>query len=356
MHDGAPCELAGRQPACWIFTLAWILAILAALMLVVAAPFGDALSGFISGAFGGRRLAYLMATLSRATLIVGMAISVLLSFRAGLFNIGGEGQLVAGGLVSALTAILLPGPPLMVLLAALLAGMVAGMLWALLAGVLYVYVGVPLLVGSLLLNFPIRYIASYLVAHPFRDVQRHAAIASRAGRHMACLSPGGPTGRRHPLRRRDQHLGGHLQPRHLAWLPGAAERPLRRVCPHRRPPGPTSRPADARAERRHRRAGRGAGGVWRPPPLHRRHARPAALCVDRHHRRAAGRHDPLAGSLLRILLAAIQTGAAGMERTAGVPKEIALVMQAVIILFVASRVSGALLSSQNRQRASDDGS
>ncbi len=54
-----------------------------------------------------------------------------------------------------------------------------------------------------------------------------------------------------------------------------------------------------------------------------------------------------------IFFAAVQTGAAGMERTAGVPKEIALVMQAVIILFVASRVSGAILSSRNR--GGDDG-
>jgi ABC-type uncharacterized transport system permease subunit len=60
---------------------------------------------------------------------------------------------------------------------------------------------------------------------------------------------------------------------------------------------------------------------------------------------------PFAG----FFFAAIQTGAAGMERSAGVPKEIALVMQAVIILFVASRVSGAILSSQNRQRGADDG-
>ena len=96
----------------WIVTLAWILAILFALMLVVGAPFEAALQGFLDGAFGGRRLSYMMATLSRATLIVGMALSVMLSFRAGLFNIGGEGQLVAGGLVSALVAILLPGPPL----------------------------------------------------------------------------------------------------------------------------------------------------------------------------------------------------------------------------------------------------
>src|SRR5690606_28209991 len=155
----------------WVGLVAAILAIFFLLMLMVGAPVGEALQGFLSGAFGGRRFAYLMATLSRAALIVGMAVSVMLSFRAGLFNIGGEGQLVAGGLVAALVAILLPGPPLLVLIISIFAAMLAGALWALLAGVLQVHVGVPLLVGSLLLNYPIRYISSYLVAHPFRDVQ-----------------------------------------------------------------------------------------------------------------------------------------------------------------------------------------
>jgi len=56
-----------------------------------------------------------------------------------------------------------------------------------------------------------------------------------------------------------------------------------------------------------------------------------------------------------FFFAAIQTGASGMERAAGVPKEIGLVMQAVIILFVASRVSGALLSSADRAREGGDG-
>ena len=60
---------------------------------------------------------------------------------------------------------------------------------------------------------------------------------------------------------------------------------------------------------------------------------------------------PLSG----FFFAAIQTGATGMERAAGVPKEIGLVMQAVIILFVASRVSGALLSSSGKARGGDDG-
>ncbi len=352
-----PASLLAGSLLAWIFTLAWILAILAALMLVVAAPFGDALSGFISGAFGGRRLAYLMATLSRATLIIGMAISVLLSFRAGLFNIGGEGQLVAGGLVSALTAILLPGPPLMVLLAALLAGMVAGMLWALLAGVLYVYVGVPLLVGSLLLNFPIRYIASYLVAHPFRDVQ--------SGMLQSHLVPDGTW---------------------LAYLPGvrldvgilfvAVISILAVIYSHATLHGYQARLNGLSAE-----FARTVG-----LPVRRLALQTLALSggiagllgalavFGVHHRYIDGMLvQPLYAwtGIIAVLLvgmipwlvpfsgfffAAIQTGAAGMERTAGVPKEIALVMQAVIILFVASRVSGALLSSQNRQRASDDGS
>ncbi len=47
-------------------------------------------------------------------------------------------------------------------------------------------------------------------------------------------------------------------------------------------------------------------------------------------------------------------GAAGMERAAQVPKEIALVMQAVIILFVASRVSLALVSPDRKETEADD--
>src|SRR5690606_23503217 len=161
----------GREIVPWLAVVFWIAVVLLVLVELVGASFGDAVEGFIQGAFGGRRFAYLMATLSRAALIIGMALSVMLSFRAGLFNIGGEGQLVAGGLVAALVAVMLPGPPLFVLGTAILAAMLAGAAWALLAGVLQLCLGVPLLVGSLLLNYPIRYIASYLVAHPFRDVQ-----------------------------------------------------------------------------------------------------------------------------------------------------------------------------------------
>ncbi|HTV70905.1 MAG TPA: ABC transporter permease [Rhizobiaceae bacterium] len=340
----------------WIYTLAWILAILFGLMLLVNAPFGDALSGFMAGAFGGRRWAYLMATLSRATLIIGMALSVMISFRAGLFNIGGEGQLVAGGLVSALVAILLPGPPLLVLAVAILAGMAAGALWALLAGVLYIYVGVPLLVGSLLLNFPIRYIASYLVAHPFRDVQ--------SGMVQSHLVPEGTWLAYFPGVRLDvgilfivatsifaivySHTTLHG---YRARLNGLSADFARAV----------GLPVTRLTLQTLATSGAIAGLVG------------AIAVFGIHHRYIDGMLvQPLYAwtGIITVLLvgmipwlvpfsgfffAAIQTGAAGMERSAGVPKDIALVMQAVIILFVASRVSGAILSSQNKAKGGDDG-
>lgn len=337
----------------WIVTLAWILAILVVLMLIVGAPLGTAFQGFVEGAFGGRRLAFLMATLSRATLIVGMALSVMLSFRAGLFNIGGEGQLVAGGLVSALVAIFLPGPPLVVMAASIAAGMLAGAAWAVLAGVLSLYVGVPLLVGSLLLNFPVRYVASYLVAHPFRDVESGM-------------------------------VQSHLVPNAL-WLPNlpgvrldigilfvVAASILGILYSHTTVHGYHARMNGLSAD-----FARAVG-----LPVKRLTLETLAMSgavaglvgaiavLGMHHRYIDGMLvQPLYAwtGIIAVLLvgmvpalvplsgfffAAIQTGAAGMERAAGIPKEIALVMQAVIILFVASRVSGALLS--NRREDKDD--
>jgi general nucleoside transport system permease protein len=331
----------------WAGAIAAILAVFLILMLMVGAPVVEALQGFWTGAFGGRRFAYLMTTLSRAALIVGMAISVMLSFRAGLFNIGGEGKLVAGGLVAALTAILLPGPPLFVLVASFLAAMLAGALWALLAGVLQLYMGVPLLVGSLLLNYPARYIASYLVAHPFRDVP--------SGMLQSHMVPQGTWLPFFPGTRLDIGIliigvatvfailysrttlhGYHARMNGLSPdFARAVGLPVRKLALQ------TLAMSGAIA---------GLVGAVAVFGIHYRYidgmlVQPlyawtgiiAVLLVGM---------VPWAVPLSGFFFAAVQTGAAGMERAAAVPKEIALVMQAVIILFVASRVSGALSSSR----------
>ena len=142
----------------------------ASLIWLADADFFKSIMAFFKGAFGGRKYAYLLVTISRAALITGMAIAALIAFRAGLFNIGGEGQLVIGGLASAFVAINLPfGGPAGIFLV-LLAGMIAAGGWAIIAGIMKLWLGVPILVGTLLLNYPARYIASYFVSHPLRDI------------------------------------------------------------------------------------------------------------------------------------------------------------------------------------------
>lgn len=342
--------ILGREVVPWLAVLFWIAAVLFVLVELVSSDFGAAVEGFMQGAFGGRRFAYLMTTLSRAALITGMALSVMLSFRAGLFNIGGEGQLVAGGLVAALVAVLVPGPPLLILALAILAATLAGAAWAVLAGALQLYVGVPLLVGSLLLNYPIRYIASYLVAHPYRDVA--------SGMVQSHLVPQATWLPFFPGTRLD--IG-------ILFIVAAAIFAI--AYSHTTVHGYQSRmnglspdfartvglPVNRLALQTLAMSGAIAGLVG------------AIAVFGIHHRYIDGMLvQPLYAwtGIIAVLLvgmipwlvplsglffAAIQTGAAGMERTAGVPKEIALVVQAVIILLVASRVSGALLSSSDRK-------
>jgi len=345
----------GREVLSWFAVVFWIAVVLFVLVELVSSDFGAAVQGFVQGAFGGRRFAYLMTTLSRAALITGMALSVMLSFRAGLFNIGGEGQLVAGGLVAALVAVLVPGPPLLILALSILAAMAAGAAWALLAGALQLYVGVPLLVGSLLLNYPIRYIASYLVAHPYRDVA--------SGMVQSHLVPQATWLPYFPGTRLDigilfivvaaifavaySHTTVHgYQSRMNGLSPDFART--------------VGLPVNRLALQTLAMSGAIAGLVG------------AIAVFGIHHRYIDGMLvQPLYAwtGIIAVLLvgmipwlvplsgfffAAIQTGAAGMERTAGVPKEIALVVQAVVILLVASRVSGALLSSSDRKAGGGD--
>ena len=106
---------------------------------------------------------------NRAIPIIGMALALSLPFRAGIVNLGGEGQMVVGGLAAAVTAIHLPGPGPLVMVAAIGAGAVAGMLWAALPALGQVYLQLPILITSLLLNTPARALCSYLVKYFFAD-------------------------------------------------------------------------------------------------------------------------------------------------------------------------------------------
>lgn len=153
-----------------------LLAILGALligMLLILISGKDPIAAFaalVDGAFGGNNNANLVATLRRSAPVVGMGISAAISLRAGFFNIGGEGQLVLGGLTAGVVAtyLHLPGP--VVIITAIFAAAFIGGLYALIPIFFELKIAFPILVSSLLLNYPAKYMATYLVKTYFRDI------------------------------------------------------------------------------------------------------------------------------------------------------------------------------------------
>src|SRR5579871_299265 len=96
----------------------------------------QALHALIAGGFGSW-YAFTSATLVRATPLILTGLSVAIAFRAGVFNIGAEGQFLVGaaaGTATALAASHLPG--FLLIPATLIGGATAGALWAGIAAIL----------------------------------------------------------------------------------------------------------------------------------------------------------------------------------------------------------------------------
>lgn len=103
-------------------------------------------------------------TLVFTTPLILAGFSVAIAFRAGLFNIGGEGQLIMGAIGSAVVGIhFATWPGWLLLPATLLAGILAGAVWAGIAGVLKAYTGAHEVVTTIMLNYVAIYFLQYLV-------------------------------------------------------------------------------------------------------------------------------------------------------------------------------------------------
>ncbi|MBV9289234.1 MAG: ABC transporter permease [Hyphomicrobiales bacterium] len=119
---------------------------------------------------GSLSLGSLPDTLNWATPLVGMTLVAAIPLRGGMVNLGGDGQLVVGGLIAALLPLALPGPGALISALALAAAALSAGLYAALAAWGETRHGVPMLISSLLLSYPAVGVTSYLVRFPFRDV------------------------------------------------------------------------------------------------------------------------------------------------------------------------------------------
>ncbi|MDH5372093.1 MAG: ABC transporter permease [Acidimicrobiia bacterium] len=145
------------------------------LLLVAGANPFEAFGVIIDGSLGST--ARIGDTLMVWAPLVLAAAGLLITFAAGLWNIGVEGQITFGAIAASLIAREVSGPTWLIVTLALLAGLLGGAFWALLAGLLRTYGKVNEIFGGLGLHFVATALAVYLVLGPWK----RAGVASTSG-------------------------------------------------------------------------------------------------------------------------------------------------------------------------------
>ena len=116
----------------------------------------------------------LQQTLLVATPLIMTAIAVAFAFRAGLFNIGGQGQLWAGVIISIYVGTHLEGTPRVLhIFLALGAAALAGVIWGGIAGILKATTGAHEVISTIMLNWIAIFGGKYLfeIGGPWQGVQ-----------------------------------------------------------------------------------------------------------------------------------------------------------------------------------------
>jgi simple sugar transport system permease protein len=138
-------------------------------------------------------------TLVAATPLMLAGLSVALAFRAGLFNIGAEGQILLGTLFASYTAFTFDGLPLLVHLPlALVAGFLGGALWGAIPGLLKARTGAHEVITTIMLNFVALYLTTFLLK---------TEIYQRSGRADPISKPAPPSAQLPQLGDLRLHLG-----------------------------------------------------------------------------------------------------------------------------------------------------
>lgn len=111
-------------------------------------------------------------TLVAAAPLILAGLAVAIGFRAGLFNIGGEGQILMGGMVAVAVGFSFEGLPWFIHLPlALIGGLIGGGIWGLIPGVLKARTGAHEVIVTIMMNFIALRLTDYLLKTPFYQVE-----------------------------------------------------------------------------------------------------------------------------------------------------------------------------------------
>jgi ABC-type uncharacterized transport system permease subunit len=117
----------------------------------------------------GSSSAFFSGTLVRFIPLAIIGVGLSLAFRAGVFNLGGEGQFLLGAIAATLVGLSGTNLGLASVAAALVAASVAGAAWAAIAGLLRWRFGVLEVLSTIMLNFIAANLVAYLVRGPLQE-------------------------------------------------------------------------------------------------------------------------------------------------------------------------------------------
>jgi len=278
----------------------------------------------------------LATTLQRATPLMFTGLAVAFGYRAGLFNIGAEGQLYMGGFAAAWVGFTFTGLPRLVHLPlAIIAGMLGGAFWGAIPGFLKAKLGVHEVINTIMLNFIALFLTDWLATGPFHGgswVPETARVSATAA--LARLYP--------PTRLSTgiflalaAALGAYL----ILWRTKQGYE-LRAVGlnPHAAEYGGINVARNTILAMAISGALAGLAGTEQILGLHNRFI--VRFSADLGFMGVAvallGKNHPIGVIFAAILFGALQTGSAAMDRLTSVPRELITIIQALIIFFVAA--------------------
>lgn len=139
----------------------------AVIMLVTGNNPVTAFGALLRGAFGSPLA--IGRTLLNATPLIFTGLAVAVAFRAGLFNIGGEGQFFIGAITAAVVGVSLGSLGVFGMVLALAACALTGFIWGAIPGFLKAYFGAHEVITTIMLNYVAILLATYLALNPFRS-------------------------------------------------------------------------------------------------------------------------------------------------------------------------------------------
>ncbi len=163
----------------FVVTVSFVVAVILVSFMVFGVPIGEGAKLLFEGAFGDK--VAISQSIVRATPILMTAIGITIAWRAGAFNIGGEGQLIVGALLAASIGkfILQSNLGFFGCILMMVGAAVGGAMWSGLAAILYLKRGVDLVISTILLNFIGDKLLMFFVEGPLRKQGQTAPLTDQ---------------------------------------------------------------------------------------------------------------------------------------------------------------------------------